>query len=271
MVAPPPMQVMITIDYYDGNRFLARQPRQSGSPSKTPPGATFTQQPGSDAAKARIQQRHLRNTRIEIRKPSGRDPSVDSPLRACRRPPPVAHASATAEMSFADEAVGGLYGDRQWPRIVVAAPRARSERRVLHPQAFPACRPCSPAGNRSDTARQVAVLRYPAGCDLQSVGRGIPSLAISYGSCRESGADPALGEPGPATARDRLSLNFGVCPSERPETGDARTTTAISATLRLHYPSVLCRSAIASGGACCSRCEIVAIPEQRAGSGYAPV
>jgi hypothetical protein len=44
MVAPPPMRAMITIDYYDGNRFLARQPRQSGLPSKTLPDATFTQQ-----------------------------------------------------------------------------------------------------------------------------------------------------------------------------------------------------------------------------------
>jgi hypothetical protein len=42
---------MITIDYCDGNLFLARQPRQSRLPSKTLPDATFTQQKGFQAAK----------------------------------------------------------------------------------------------------------------------------------------------------------------------------------------------------------------------------
>jgi hypothetical protein len=44
---------MITIDYCDGNRFLARQRRQSGPPSKTLPSAAFAQQRGFEAAKER--------------------------------------------------------------------------------------------------------------------------------------------------------------------------------------------------------------------------
>jgi hypothetical protein len=72
MVTPPPIRFMITIDYCDGNRFLSRQPRQSGPPSKTLPSAAFAQQQGFRSSERARSRRDICATQDQIRKPSRR-------------------------------------------------------------------------------------------------------------------------------------------------------------------------------------------------------
>jgi len=86
---------------------------------------------GIDAAKARIQQRHLRNTRTEHRNLRAVS-SVDGPARrlASGRARLLTRAQLR-EWSARDER--SLLCDRQLPRIVAAARRASSERPVQDP------------------------------------------------------------------------------------------------------------------------------------------
>ena len=209
MVAPPPMQCMITIDYYDGNRFLARQPRQSGSPSKTPPGATFTQQLRDAMQRKRASSRDICATQ-------GRNTEAVGPRRAwtaLRTGLPAAASGCSRERNSGNKSAIRQFGALMRPAVA-------SHCGCRTPSEIGAAGAASPGisglplmSRRPETgatpARQVAVLRYLAGCDSQSVGRGIPSRRLSYENLPLK-VGPIL----PLANRvggcgDRLSLNFG--------------------------------------------------------------
>ncbi len=210
MVAPPPMQCMITIDYYDGNRFLARQPRQSGPPSKTLPGATFTQQrKGCDAAKARILQRHLRNTRTKYRNrraASERWTALGTGL-------PAAASGCSRERSCGNEFAIRQFRAPMRPAVASTLwlPHPKRDRSggCSTPRHFRLAAHVSPAGNRSDTCETSRGTPLSGRMRL-AIGRPRdPVAAISYENLPLK-VGPIL----PLANRvggcgDRLSLNFG--------------------------------------------------------------
>ena len=206
MVTPPPMQCMITIDYCDGNRFLARQPRQSGPPSKTLPGATFTQQPKGAMQRKRASSRDICATQGRNTEAVGPRSSVDSPAHGLAGD----RLRLLTRAQLRKESAIGSWSYATGSGLALWLPHpARSERRVQHPRHFRLAAHVSPVGNRSDTCETSRGTPLSGRMRL-AIGRPRdPVAAISYENLPLK-VGPIL----PLANRvggcgDRLSLNFG--------------------------------------------------------------
>jgi hypothetical protein len=214
MVTPPPIRFMITIDYCDGNRFLARQRRQSGPPSKTLPSAAFAQQWGFEAAKERTPGETFAQHRIRHGNHRAGS-SVDNFHAPGRQRRAIARANAQLRGWFATGQLGRWF--RTFPRRLLRSPLIRCYR----------CRPPSEVG---------AVSLAPAS-DFRVVLAAVPSAKQGL---------RAAADPGPVPSRARIAaMNPAIAaPSSSSASAPSTSWGAPSGNLPPGDRSRRCRTAI---------------------------
>ena len=184
--------LMITIDFCDGNRFLAREARQSGRRRKTPPTATFMQQFARNPANSpdvaeTFAQHQEKAKRFRGQLGAGRTAADrTAAAAAARHDGPAMTIRGPAGLVVANRSIAGwAAGVRPPPRRATAASRCRRPRW---------CRPRPSARSRSGAG---------------SAGRRL------WGRCRDR---PLAAERlHPDDGADHVAVDIGVADAEPAE------------------------------------------------------